>query len=149
MLDDNKILVKRHFEELWNERNLDVCDDMMAETYIEHAAAPFSTVEPGKVNGPATMRQTVEWLLAQFPDMHMEVEAIIAEDDLVAVRVLSTGTNSGKLNGIMPPTGKKFSARQTHWYRVEDGKLAEHWATRDDLTAMIQIGAITPPGPPR
>ena len=48
----------------------------------------------------------------------------------------------------MPPTGRFFSAEQTHWFRVEDGRLAEHWATRDDLTAMLQLGVITAPGGP-
>ena len=64
----------------------------------------------------------------------------------MAVRVLSEGTNSGPLNGVVPPTGKRFSARQSYWYRVVDGKLAEHWATREDLPAMLQLGVILPPG---
>jgi predicted ester cyclase len=51
----------------------------------------------------------------------MEIESIVSEDDVVAVRVLSEGTNLGLLNGVVPPTGKRFSARQSHWYRVEDG----------------------------
>jgi predicted ester cyclase len=73
----------------------------------------------------------------------------VAEGDMVVARVLSYGTNLGKLNGVMPPTGRHFVARQSHWFRVEDGRLAEHWATRDDLTTMIQLGVIRPPGPPR
>jgi predicted ester cyclase len=52
------------------------------------------------------------------------------------------------LNGVMPPTGKRFSAMQSHWYRVVDGKFAEHWATRDDLTSMLQLGVISAPGRP-
>ena len=78
----------------------------------------------------------------------MTIEAIASEGDVVAARVLTEGTNLGKLNGILPPTGKRFSARQSHWFRVEDGKLAEHWATRDDLTVMLQLGVVTRPGPP-
>jgi hypothetical protein len=49
---------------------------------------------------------------------------------------------------VVPPTGKRFVARQSHWFRVEDGKLAEHWATREDLPAMLQLGVVQPPGPP-
>ncbi len=148
MSDANKALVLRHFEEIFNEKNLDACDGMMAEDYVEHAMAPFGRTEPGHVNGPVSMRETAQWLIAQFPDIHMTVEAIVAEGHLVACRVLSEGTNLGPLNGMMPPTGKRFSAQQSHWYRVEDGKLAEHWATREDLPAMIQLGVIQPPGPP-
>jgi predicted ester cyclase len=126
MSEDHKELVRRHLEEIWNQQNLGVADELMAHDYVEHAVAPFGQAEPGRVNGPAATRQTVDWLLAQFPDLHMTVEAIVAEGDTVAVRVLSEGTNLGPLNGVVPPTGKRFSARQSHWFRVEDGKLAEH-----------------------
>ena len=65
--------------------------------------------------------------------------------DRVAVSVRSTGANSGKLNGFLPPSGKRFTSEQSHWFRIEDGKLAEHWATRDDLSSMLQLGVVTPP----
>ena len=78
----------------------------------------------------------------------MTIEAIASEGDVVAARVLTEGTDLGKLNGVVPPTGKHFSARQSHWFRVEAGKLAEHWATRDDLTVMLQLGVVPRPGPP-
>jgi predicted ester cyclase len=142
----NKELVRRHFEEIFNRKNLSVCDELMAQEYLEHAPAPFSEDAPGRVNGPKAMRQTAEWLLAQFPDLRMTVEAMISEGDTVAARVLSEGTNLGPLNGVVPPTGKRFRARQSHWYRVAEGKLVEHWATREDLPAMLQLGVIRPPG---
>ncbi len=145
---DGADLVRRWVEEMFNERNLSAADALMAETYVDHAVAPFGTEEPGPMNGPEGMRRTVGWLTDQFPDLHMTIEALIAQGDLVACRVLSTGTNLGKLNGVIPPTGRQFSARQTHWFRVEDGRLAEHWATREDLPSMIQLGVIRPPGPP-
>jgi predicted ester cyclase len=148
MSEANKELVRRHFEEIFNRHDFAVCDEIMAEDYVEHALAPFGQDEPGRVNGPQAMRASAEWLLAQFPDMHMTIEAMVAEGDTVAVRVLSEGTNLGPLNGVVPPTGKRFSARQSHWYRVADGKLAEHWATREDLPTMLQLGVIQPPGGP-
>jgi predicted ester cyclase len=149
MSEENKELVRRYFEEIFNNKNLGMCDELMAEDYRENAVAPFGREVPGRVKGPQAMRETAQWLLTQFPDMHMTVEAIVAEGDTVAVRILSTGTNLGPLNGVMPPTGKSFSAHQSHWFRVVDGKLAEHWATREDLPAMLQLGVIAPPGPPR
>jgi predicted ester cyclase len=148
MSEANKELVRRHVEEIWNGKDLAVADELMAEDYQEHALAPFGQTEPGRVNGPAAMRETAGWLLAQFPDLQMTIEAMVAEGDLVAVRVLSEGTNLGPLNGVMPPTGKRFAARQTHWFRVEGGRLAEHWATREDLVTMLQLGVIQPPGRP-
>jgi predicted ester cyclase len=75
-------------------------------------------------------------------------DEIIVEGDTVAARVLAEGTNLGALNGAVPLTGERFSARQSHWFRVAEGKLVEHWATRDDLTAMGQLGIVRTPGRP-
>jgi predicted ester cyclase len=149
MSDASKHLVRRHFEEIWNERNLAACDELIAEDFTEHAAAPFAPSAPGRVHGPAAMRATVGWLVSQFPDIHMEIECIIAERELVAVRVLSTGTNLGTVDGGPRPTGKSFAARQSHWFRIADRQLAEHWSTRDDLSTMLQLGLIQPPKPLR
>jgi predicted ester cyclase len=143
-------LVRRQFEDVFNRQNFDLCEEIFAEHYIEHAIAPFRDTEPGAVNGPAHAREVVEWLRSQFEDLQMTIEAIVADGDMVAALVRSEGTNTGSLNGVMPPTGRRFSSRQSHWYRVVDGKLAEHWATREDLPAMLQLGVIQPPtGPPR
>jgi predicted ester cyclase len=78
----------------------------------------------------------------------MTIESLVSDADTVAVRVRSSGTNRGKLGGFAPPTNKRFVADQSHWYRVADGRLCEHWAVRDDLSAMLQLGVIRPPGPP-
>jgi hypothetical protein len=66
----------------------------------------------------------------------------------VAVLVLSEGTNTGRHNSVFPPTGRHFTARQSHWFRVENGRLCEHWATREDLPSMMQLGVIALPGRP-
>jgi ketosteroid isomerase-like protein len=76
MSEANKDLVRRHFEELWNRQDLAAADELMAQDYLEHALAPFGQAEPGRVNGPAAMRQTAEWLLAQFPDLRWSPRAI-------------------------------------------------------------------------
>ena len=148
MSADGKALVNRLFDEVFNKRHYQVANQIVAESYVEHAVAPFGREEPGQVHGPTHAREVVEWLRTQFSDMRMTIEEIVAEGDMVAVRVRSEGTNDGKLGGFAPPTGKRFSAAQTHWYRVADGKLCEHWAVRDDLSAMLQLGAVRPVGPP-
>lgn len=144
----NKALVRRHFEETFNQRHLASCEVLFAHDFIEHAAAPFSPTTPGLVDGPRHMRETVEGLVAQFPDLQMRVEQLVAEGDLVVARVRSTGTNLGPLGGVLPPTGRRFDSYAAHWFRVTGGKLSEHWAVRDDLTTMIQVGVVTPPRPP-
>jgi len=75
MSDTGKDLVRRHFEEVFNGRRLELCDELHAQDYVEHAVAPFGREEPGHVNGPEHMRGVVEWLTAQFPDVQMTIEA--------------------------------------------------------------------------
>lgn len=144
MLETNKELVRRHIEEIFNRQDLEASDELMAEEFTEHGMAPFAEAEPGRVNGPAAIRETATWLRGQFPDLRFTIEAIVAEGDMVVVRLLAEGTHLGPI-GSIPPTGKRFSSRSSHWFRVADGKLAEHWATRDDLTTMLQLGVIQPP----
>ena len=94
--------VRRWVEEMWNERRYSLCDELVATDFVEHAHAPFSEDEPGRVDGPETMRASMRWLLGQFPDLSMRIEAIVAHGGLVVVRVLSTGTDLGRLNGVLP-----------------------------------------------
>ena len=74
MSEENKELVRRHFDEIFNKKNLDACDELMAEDYVENAVAPFGVEAPGRVDGPRAMRETAQWLIAQFPDIQMTVE---------------------------------------------------------------------------
>ena len=148
MSEGNKELARRWVEEIFNAKDPDACERLIAPEYVEHAMATFGRSEPGRVPGPATMRQTAQFIISQFPDITMTIESILAEGDEVAVRLTARGTNRGPIGGVIPPTGREFVAGQSHWFRVEDGKLAEHWAVRDDLTAMLQLGVIQPPGLP-
>jgi predicted ester cyclase len=143
-----RALVRRLFEEVFTARDLSAADEIMAEEYVEHAVEPFGRDEPGLVHGPSHAREVVGWLTAQFPDLEMAIQSLIAEGEMVAVRVRSAGTNRGKLGGFAPPTNRGFVADQSHWYRVADRKLCEHWAIRDDLSTMLQLGVIQPPAPP-
>lgn len=145
-METNADLVRRWIG-IFNHRDFEACSAIGAEAYVEHAIGPFGQVAPGPVKGPAYLRETAEWLLAQFPDIEMTLDAVVSEGDLVAARVTSTGTNLGPI-GPIPPTGRRFTSQQGHWFRVADGRLAEHWAVRDDLTTMLQLGVVPPPGPP-
>jgi predicted ester cyclase len=147
-MTSNETVVRRWVEEMWNGPDRSLCEELIGDRFVEHARAPFSETEPGEGHGPAMMRSAMDWLLAQFPDLSMSVEAILSDGDIVATRVRSEGTNTGPLNGALPPTGKRFSSEQSHWFRLADGKIVEHWATRDDLTVMVQLGMVrVPPRP--
>jgi predicted ester cyclase len=65
----------------------------------------------------------------------------------VATRGTMTGTHEGELMGVAP-TGEVVAAQQSHWFRVVDGTMAEHWAVRDDLDMLQQLGVIPEPAQP-
>jgi len=91
-----------------------------------------------------------------FPDWNMRVDRLIALGDDVVVLMTVSGTHRGvsqrPVNGGMylgvAPTGKRFSVLHTHWFRLKDGLIVEHRATRDDLGMSRQLGLL-PPAPPR
>ena len=137
--EENKAVIRRLFEEVYNSHNFDLLEELVAEDVVNHAA----TAEHRR--GIEGFRHVVEWGMALAPDARYELLGIIAEGDMVACRVHASGTMQGEMFGI-PATGKRFSAEHVHWHRVADGKLAERWAVRDDLGTLIQLGIIDPPG---
>ena len=130
----NKAVVLRYVEEVWNRHDLDAIDALVSPEYVNHAASTAEYQRGGA-------RHIWEWILGVFPDHRFEVEGAAADGQTVAIRGTMTGTHEGELMGIAP-TGKRVSAQQSHWFRVVDGKLAEHWAVRDDLGMMQQLGVL-------
>jgi SnoaL-like polyketide cyclase len=125
----NKEFARRHFEEIWNQRNLDVADELMAQDYVEHGVAPFGQAEPGRVNGPAAMRETTEWLLAQFPDLYMTVEAIIAEGDTVVCGCCRRGPTWGRSTVWRRRRGSRFRPARV----TGSGSRAASWPSTGRL----------------
>ncbi len=134
--EENKAVVRRFVEEGWSGHNPNVVDEVVSPDYLNHAAVAEHR------RGIAGAKHIRNWLIAAFPDIRFDIEDIIAEGDMVAVRCIASGTHEGEFMGIAP-TGKRFAIEQVHWVRIADGKLAEHWAVRDDLGMMRQLGAIS------
>jgi steroid delta-isomerase-like uncharacterized protein len=141
--EENARTIRRIYDELWNERKLEVAGDIIAEgaTNYDTGLLPMSF-------GPEEMKDTIRMVTAAFPDNRHEVEEVIAEADTVVLRCTLTGTHEGPFMGI-PPTGKRIKVTEIHIYRLEDGKAVEHRVGRDDLGAMLQLGVIADaiPGP--
>ena len=137
-LEANKATVQHLYEQIFNQGNLSVADEVIAPDFINHS------VPPGNSNrGPESVRQLITTLSTAFPDMHYTVEELVAEGDIVAVRLIMSGTHRGPgpLQG-MPPTGRSVRVAQMHFIRFRDGKVVEHRAVRDDLGLMQQLGVI-------
>jgi predicted ester cyclase len=137
--EENKAVILRLFDEVYNGHNLDALDELVAEDVVNHSAT-----EEHK-RGIEGFRHVMEWGTALMPDGRYELLDVIAEGDKVACHVRVSGTMRGELFGV-PPTGKSAAFEHVHWHRVAGGKLVERWAVRDDLGALIQFGIIDPPG---
>ncbi len=82
-----------------------------------------------------------------FPDLEWRIDDLIAEGDKVVARTTMSGTQTGEFFGI-PATGRRVSMTGVHVFRVQDGKIAEHWGSNDDLSLLRQLGAIRVSGQP-
>ena len=106
------------------------------------------------VSGRTTLAANLEDIFRTFPDFKMEIVDMVAEDDTVVVRCRVSGTHRGvgtrRVNGGflagLQPTGKHFQVQHMHWYVVKDGKITDHFASRDDLGMTQQLGLL--PSPP-
>ena len=118
-------------------------------------AASRETGRPpsARVPGPAGFHATALWLRAGFAGLRYDIRHAIADGTLVAVNSTMNGrhvapwavyTDDGAIDTVFPPTGKTFAMTQSHWFRIEDGKIIEHWANRDDLGMAKQLGWIPP-----
>ena len=133
-----KDLAKRFYERALHAGDLSVLDEIATANYVEHDPLP------GQRDGLDGLKDRVRMLRDGLAG-HYTIEDVVAEDDRVVVRWTNQGTHVGELAG-MPPTGKTFTIAGIDIYRVEDGKLAEHWHVVDMLSLLQQLGFIPPPG---
>ncbi|MFI1237341.1 ester cyclase [Nocardia salmonicida] len=136
MSEQNKATAKRIFD-AWNERDLDVFDELMSADAINHDPQnPFADV-----HGPDGLTKLVQMYLVAFSDQRFLVNEQIAEGDFVTTRWTGTGTNDGEMMG-MPATGKSAVVQGITINRFRDGKIVESWATWDTLGMMQQLGVV-------
>jgi predicted ester cyclase len=77
-----------------------------------------------------------------FPSYEMLPDMIMAEGDLISVIGRFGGTHTGTFMGI-PPTGKTFADVPFHvTYKVQDGKIVDHWLLIDSMTLMQKLGLV-------
>ena len=134
--EENKAVVRRYIEEVWNRHNIDAADELVSPDYLNHAPS----AEEYR-HGIAGVKHSLNWLFSVFPDHRYDIEDAAADGDTVAVRGTCSGTHEGELWDIAP-TGERFAVQQSHWFRVSDGKVTEHWAVRDDLGMLKQLGVL-------
>ena len=137
-LDDNKALVLRIYDDLFNRGRFSLAGELIAADFIAHVAPD------GIPAGPDGMAWLITKLRAAFPDGRYVIEDLVAEDDKVAARITFSGTHCGPFLGITP-TGRHVTQQQLHLIRIRDGKAVEQWAVRDDADLARQLGISPQP----
>ncbi len=135
MSEENKQLAQRALEEIYGQGNLELADELIHRDFVDldpaHAGGP----------GPENVKETVRRLRAAFGDLHFETHEAIAEGDRVVQRVTMSGRHSGPLMDS-EPTGREFAVQHVYGWRITDGRIVEHWGSRDDLRLLRQLGLL-------
>lgn len=137
-IEENKAIMRRLIEELWNQQKIDLADELFSE---DSTAPDIPQLPPG----PMGTKIVAGMFLKAFPDLHMEINDIIAEGDRVAARFTETATHKGDFMGI-PATGKSVKFTEMAIIEIKNGKIVKSWYNTDMFTIMQQIGAIPSPG---
>lgn len=134
--EENKALMRRFIDEVWNKKNLDVAD----EIFHPEASSPSAPQLP---RGPEGVKVIARAFHTAFPDYWMTIDFLVAEADRVFARFTQGGTHLGELFG-MPPTGKSVKFTEMGILRIEDKKVVESWYDVDMLGMMQQLGVGQP-----
>ena len=137
MSEANKAIVRRWFEEVWNQGREETVDELFAATGIGYGLG--DTEAP--VHGPAEFKPFARNLRGALPDMRMVIEDIMAEGDKVTVRITLEGTHLGGQLGVAP-TGRRIKVAGVVIVRIARGQIVEGWNSWDQLGLLRQIGAI-------
>lgn len=134
--EQNKNLVRRAVEEIWNQGNYDTIEEFVSHDFVAHSSAPDE-----ETHGPEGAKQFFTQLRKAFPDIYFTIEDQIAEEDRVVTHWTARGTHKGEFKGI-PPMGKQVKLTAIDIDRIVNGKVVECWTNIDELGLLQQLGVI-------
>jgi steroid delta-isomerase-like uncharacterized protein len=141
-LEQNKEIVQRVFDEFWLAGKTSVLDQLLATDVANHELSK----EP--VSGRDAYKQWAtgfrQVTATGYPDMRIDLDALVGEGDLVAKRWTFRGTHTGDYMGL-PATGRQVVMAGITIYRIAGGQVRETWWNYDALGMMQQLGAIPAP----
>ena len=138
MSEENKALLRRWFEEVWNKGRPDAIGEMFAEDGIVHG---LSDDEDKPLRGPGDFRPFHEVFRGAFPNIDVVVEDMISEGDMVAARCSVRGKHDGDHLGVAASNAPvQFTGMCI--VRIRDGMIVEAWNNFDFLKMNKQIGAL-------
>ena len=137
MSAENKVLVRRWFEEVWNKGRTAAIDELLAGNAVLHGFGPQPSTASDFKRFHTAYRNA-------FPDVTIHLDAMVAEGDAVAARWHGKATHRGDGLGFAA-TGKTVEFRGMVFARVEGGKIVEAWNLFDQLGMFQQLGIVNLP----
>ena len=119
--------------EIFPARDFDRFGEFFAEHIVDHDPAD------GQVAGLEGLKQYWRGLFESFPDLEQAPEAVVVDDDYIALALRVSGTHKGEFLGHAP-TGRRFEVRGVQVGRMEDGLMVERWGATDILGIVTQLG---------
>jgi steroid delta-isomerase-like uncharacterized protein len=138
MSAENEALVRRYVEEVYDQRKLDVIDEIFAPDFTLHDP----DLPGGAGRAPEGIKRIVETFVEAFPDLQVSLDDELSSAEKVVTRWTSRGTHQGELMGIAP-TGKRIEVTAVGIWRVSEGKISEAWLVFDALGMMQQLGVAS------
>jgi len=139
MLDDNKLIARRVYEECWNKAMLETVGDLYAKD-----SRFRDPVFPNMAPGIESMKRHMQTSRSAFPDLKFTINDVIAEKDEVVVHWTAQGTHQGQFLGLAP-THRKATVGGTSIFRIKNNKITEQWSDWNVLTLLDQLGVATTP----
>lgn len=127
------IAAQEAFGEAINSGDVDAFDDLVAPNSVDHDPAP------GQQSGPEGYKAFFTEMRTAFPDLQVDVETMVADDDQVAFAYTLTGTHQGPFQGH-EATGKTVKVRGMQISRFAEGKMTERWGSTDEVGILTQLG---------
>jgi len=135
MSEANKDVIRTLIERVFNQHDPVAAVGLVADDVIDHSGFP------GQTPGLEGMQQRWAALFAAFPDIEVVIDDLLADGDFVVQRATGRATHKGGFFGVAP-TGRRVEFKEINISRFEGGKTVEHWAQRNDLGVMMQLGAM-------
>ena len=120
-------------DELLASRDPGLIEEFFAPGFVSH------NMPPGFPPGVAGVERFFAMFAEALPDVTVEIDVMLAEDDLVAVRTTTRGTHRGPLLGV-PPTGRPLAVDGIDLVRVREGRIVEHWGLTNSVGVLEQVG---------
>lgn len=139
LIERNTANTKKLIDEVINAGKPELCDRYLAADRIDYQNYGLA---PGLANGHEGFKRVLGPFIEAFPDLHLEVQFTVADDDRIMFYISTTGTHKGPFMG-MAPTGKQFRVNGVDIFRFNDeGKIAAHWGVFDTFGMLAQLGLV-------